>query len=165
MILAPNLSLLLYCKRGGQRQKPSSPYLGKRHRVLSLPPAANSARLLRHLCRVASCAEIRNRSRLRSSRRVRLAVSSSPRNQVSGSTANQKKSLTLETITHASPGGPRRTQTGTPSLRFLRRANARKVTHSSSDLWEHHPRTQRVPKSVPSSLLRCHWHGHHLCER
>jgi hypothetical protein len=163
MILVPNPSLPLYCKRGGPRQKPSSPYLGKPHRVLSLPPVANSVHLLRHLCRAVSCVEIRIRSRLQSSRRVHLAVSSSPRNQESLSTAIQKKSLTLETITHASPGGPIRTQTGTPLLRFRRRANARKATRSSSDLLEHHPRIQRVPRSAPSSQLRCHWRGRHLC--
>jgi hypothetical protein len=165
MILVPNPSLHLYCKRGGPRQKLSSRYLGKLRRVLSLPPAANSVRPLRHLCRAASCAEIRIRNRLRSSRHVRLAVSSSPRNQVSGSTAIQKKSLTLETITHASPGGTIRTQTGIPLSRFRRRANARKATRFSSDLLEHHPRTQRVRRSVSSSLLPCHWRGRRLCGR
>ena len=163
MILAPNPSLPLYCRRGGPRPKLSNRYSGKLHRVLSLPPAANSAHLLRRLCRAASCAEIHLRNRIRSSRRVRLAVSSSPPNQVSGSTAIQRRSLSaLETITRASPGAPRRTRTGTPLLRFRRRANAPKATRSSNASWDHHPRTQRVPRSVPSSQLRCHWRGRRL---
>ena len=158
VILARNPSLPLYCKRDGPRPKPSSRFSGKLPRVPSLPLVANNAHLLRRQCRAASCAEIHIRSRIRSSRRVRSAVSSSPRNQVSGSTVSQRRSLTaLVTITGESPGARRRTRTGTPLSRFRRRANEPKATpRSSSASRDHHRRTPRVPRSVPSSRLRCH---------